>query len=99
MLSVVKKKKKAKKVPRACKNHSEVSGIQRCERCGLWLCKECIEEVWHQAFLKEFIGEKRKFEKEILCSDCAKRVSRYRVLLAFFFLVVVLVAMFGALLF
>ncbi|MHA2271075.1 MAG: hypothetical protein ACXACI_04375 [Candidatus Hodarchaeales archaeon] len=88
-----KPRKKGKPVPRACINHPEVSGIRRCERCGSWACRDCIEEVWHQTFLRSFIAEKRRFEKELLCPDCSRRISRIRVAAYLFVLILLLVAM------
>jgi hypothetical protein len=85
--------KKGKQVPRACKNHPEVSGIQRCERCGAWVCRDCIEEVWHQTFLRSFVAEKRRFEKEMLCQDCARRISRLRLAAYIFVLILLLLSM------
>lgn len=72
-------RKNEKRVPRACINHPTTSGVKRCERCGSWVCRECVEEVWHQTFLRSFMAEKRRFEKEMLCPDCAHRISRLRV--------------------
>ena len=74
---------------RACINHPDIQGVRRCDRCYSWICSDCIEEGWHQTFLRGFLAEKQRFEKEILCPNCARRISRLRLAGYSFFLVLI----------
>lgn len=66
-----------------CNNHPDRRGLRFCESCDQPFCKECIEEFWAHNFLSyAFLGEKKDFSKEYLCSNCVKKKRRRGVLIA-----------------